>query len=72
MSDIQTKSEWMELNYIDTRRETNYKFGPSWEKAIIVGITGRATYTIQREVGNKTRRNQDVTQKGEESRMRTK
>jgi hypothetical protein len=33
-------------NYIDAKRETNCKFGPSWEKAIIVGITGSATYKI--------------------------
>jgi hypothetical protein len=32
---------------------TNYKFGPSWKKAIIVGITGKALYRIRREVGCK-------------------
>jgi glycerophosphoryl diester phosphodiesterase len=31
----------------------NYKFRPSWEKAIIVGIPGTATYRIQRKVGSK-------------------
>jgi hypothetical protein len=40
-------------HYIDAKRETNWKFGPSWEKAIIVGIPSTATYRIRREVGNK-------------------
>jgi hypothetical protein len=40
-------------HYIDAKRETNWKFGPSWEKPIIVGILSRATYRIRREVGNK-------------------
>jgi hypothetical protein len=40
-------------HYIDTNRETNWKFGPSWEKVIIVGIPSTATYRIRREVGNK-------------------
>jgi hypothetical protein len=40
-------------HYIDAKRETNWKFGPSWEKAIIVGIPSTATYRIRREVENK-------------------
>jgi hypothetical protein len=40
-------------HYIDVKRETNWKFGPSWEKAIIVGIPSTATYRIRREVGHK-------------------
>jgi hypothetical protein len=40
-------------HYIDSKRETNWKFGPSWEKAITVGIPSTATYKIRREVGNK-------------------
>jgi hypothetical protein len=40
-------------HYIDTKRETNWKFGPSWEKAIIVGIPSMATYRIRRKVRNK-------------------
>jgi hypothetical protein len=40
-------------HYIDAKRETNWKFGPSWEKAIIGGIPSTATYRIRREVGNK-------------------
>jgi hypothetical protein len=40
-------------HYIDAKRETNWKFGPSWEKAIIVGIPSTATYRIRREVGHK-------------------
>jgi hypothetical protein len=40
-------------HYIDAKRETNWKFGPSWEKAIIVEIPSTATYRIRREVGNK-------------------
>jgi hypothetical protein len=40
-------------HYIDAKRETNWKFGPSWEKAIIVGIPSTATYRIRREVRNK-------------------
>jgi hypothetical protein len=31
----------------------NSKFGPSWEKAIIVGIPSKARYRIRREVGYK-------------------
>jgi hypothetical protein len=40
-------------HYYKAKRETNWKFGPSWEKAIIVGIPSTATYRIRREVGNK-------------------
>jgi hypothetical protein len=40
-------------HYIDAMRETNWKLGPSWEKAIIVGIPSTAMYRIRREVGNK-------------------
>jgi hypothetical protein len=40
-------------HYIDAKRETNWKFGPSWEKAVIVGIPSTARYRIRREVGNK-------------------
>jgi hypothetical protein len=40
-------------HYIYAKRETNWKFGPSWEKAVIVGIPSTATYRIRREVGNK-------------------
>jgi hypothetical protein len=40
-------------HYINAKRETNWKFGPSWEKAIIVRIPSTATYRIKREVGNK-------------------
>jgi hypothetical protein len=40
-------------NYIDAKRETNYKFRPSWEKATIVGILGTAAYKIRREIRNK-------------------
>jgi hypothetical protein len=40
-------------HYIDAKRETNWKFGPSWEKAVIVGIPSTAMYRIRREVGNK-------------------
>jgi hypothetical protein len=36
-----------------SQRETNWKFGSSWEKAIIVGIPSTATYRIRREVGHK-------------------
>jgi hypothetical protein len=38
---------------IEAKRETNWKLGPSGEKAIIVGIPSTATYRIRREVGNK-------------------
>jgi hypothetical protein len=44
-------------HYIDAKRETNWKFGPSWEKAIIVGIPSTATYRIRREAGRKKVRN---------------
>jgi hypothetical protein len=42
-------------NYINEHRERNYKFGPSWEKAIIIGITGitASQYIIRREVRSK-------------------
>jgi hypothetical protein len=40
-------------HYINAKRETNWKFGPSWEKPIIVGIPSTATYIIRREVKNK-------------------
>jgi hypothetical protein len=40
-------------HYIDAKRGTNWKFGPSWEKAILVGIPSTVTYRIKREVGNK-------------------
>jgi hypothetical protein len=40
-------------HYIDAKRETNWKFGPSWGKTVIVGIPSTATYRLRREVGNK-------------------
>jgi hypothetical protein len=45
-------NQWV-WHYIDAKRETNWNFGPSWKKAIIVGIPSTATYRIRREVGNK-------------------
>jgi hypothetical protein len=37
-------------HYIDAKRETNWNFGPSWEKVVIVRIPSTATYRIRREV----------------------
>jgi hypothetical protein len=46
-------TSFREYGTTSTRRETNFKFGPSWENAIIKGIPGTATYKIRKEVGNK-------------------